>query len=376
MRAPLFALSLLGCVSPGPTSSTTDRPDQWMPTTPTDRAPTPTATSADTGSTKTDTKTKTGIPGTPGLLVPDTQGIRVLDLDGTQRRSFTWPELTEGPCPCTAEGGSADRDGLLLSFVTDPGGIGAGDIIRVGADGTLDFRVASFDFPHDAIRDPADDSIMVVETFGSQVRWIAGDGASNKAIRTLGSGTADFVPGPNGAERFDHEGRSYLLLSHLGDLGQGAKTGGGRITLWDITTAGSPTHVWSFPDASSLDWPHAPILREADGSWWLLWAHTLGGANQEGTVGVAQTSSPLIQPTYLADLVPTEGPLQFMRGVELHEGTLYVTDTPSGQIFTADWVAPPTPSTEPAYVDLVNQQLLVSELERPFEAWLWLDPLK
>lgn len=368
MRSLLCACLTLGC-----TASSTSTTDAG----PTDQVdtftfPTPTGTATPTADSGT---TMPPRPGTAGLLIPDATGIRILELDGSERRAATWSELTNSDCMCGGEGGSADDDGLLLSFVTDPSGIGQGDIIRVSADGTLDFRVADFAFPHDVMRDPADGSLMVVETFAGQVRWIAGDGSSNKPIRTLDVSNPNFLNGPNGADRFDFEGRSYLLLSHLGDFGGGLGDGGGRITLWDITTAGAPTHVWSFPDSNALGAPHSPILRQADGTWWLIWAHTAGGPNNQGTVGIAQTPSPLTAPTYYADLLSTEGPLQFLRGVELFEDTLYVTDSATGQVFTADWVPPTVPKSEPPLIDLTNQTVFASGLAFPYEGWMWSDPL-
>ena len=115
-------------------------------------------------------------------------------------------------------------------------------------------------FPHDAIRDPADGTIMVTETANNQIRWIDGTGASATTLRALGTRDPRFGAQPNGADRFDHEDSSYLLLSHR-RTGSDQLSTGGMLTLWDITTAGNPRFVWRFPEDGVLDTPHAPIFR-------------------------------------------------------------------------------------------------------------------
>ncbi|MEM6930599.1 MAG: hypothetical protein AAF602_26920, partial [Myxococcota bacterium] len=92
------------------------------------------------------------------LVVPQQLGVTFLDLDGEVLSSPVWPQLV-GPCPtCAGEGASPDGDGLLLSFLTAGRNQGRpGAIARVRGNGTLDWRLDGFAFPHDVIRDPADD---------------------------------------------------------------------------------------------------------------------------------------------------------------------------------------------------------------------------
>lgn len=366
-------LLLGGCPSAGP--EPTDR--QSTDGGPTDVVDAPTGSTGDSGSS-------TPKPAFPALLVPDANGVVVLELDGSVRRSWTWPELAPPSCdPCGGEGASADGDGLLLSFTTVEGGVGEGSIARVGADGSADFRVDGFAFPHDVMRDPADETLIVVETFGDRVVWIPGDGSSATPVRQLGARVPGFPGAPNGAERFDDAGRSYLLLSHLGGggIGGGLPGRGGQITLWDITTPTAEL-VWGYPEAADLRTPHGPILRREGGRWWLIWAHTLGGGPTRGSIGVAVTDSLRSLPTYVADLVPPEGEYGFLRGVELHEGRLTITDSVPGQITTADWPALKVPEGgetgargDQVFVQMTHVSELASGFDNPFEGWLWQDPV-
>ncbi|MEN0061407.1 MAG: hypothetical protein AAGA48_04605 [Myxococcota bacterium] len=314
------------------------------------------------------------------LVVPHANGVTFLGLDGATVASHTWTELVGNCASCGAEGSSPDGNGLLLSFTTGggggPGGR-SGGIARVDLDGNLDFRLDGFAFPHDVIRDPADNSVFVVETLAHQLTWIAGDGGSDAPLRTLGSDNAEFIDNPNGAERLDYNGRTYVVVSH--------RPASGRITMWDITTPDDPTFVWRFPATGSVGVPHCPILREVDGQWWLLWAHTEGIATNQGSVGLAVTSDPTMAPTYVADLAPGDdvGPFTFLRGVELTaDGRLFVTDSgggggATGRVIEAGWpdLAPPTTGETGELGNQVFEDLgsttVHLQVSSPFEAWLW-----
>ena len=307
------------------------------------------------------------------LVVPTSRGVGLRDLDGTVAYFRTWPDLVGG-CPvCGGEGASLDDDGgLLLSFTTDDDD-DDGAIARLRRDGSFDFRVDGLEFPHGVIRDPADDTLIVVETFENRLNWIAGNGDSPAPLRTLGMEHPQFDAKPNGAERIDLDGRVYLVVSHLSPSARG-----GTLTLWDISEAGQPQHVWTFPPSGQLGRPHSPRLRRVDGDWWLLWAHTDGRDLFDGTVGLAHIGPVLTEaPAYVADLQPSDR-FEFLRGVELDpNGTLYLTDSgqpPPGRITTAPW-----PSLEPEgqsgtvgsrrFVEL-GETTLVDGLSFPFEAWL------
>jgi len=330
------------------------------------------------------TSTTTSTLSQETLVVPHSGGLQLLALDGSVSASWTWTDLAGSCARCGGEGASPDGDGLLLSFTTgEGGGARTGAIARVDANGDLDFRVDGFGFPHDVIRDPLDDTLIVVETGADALRWIPGDGSAESAVRSLTTSDAQFPGNPNGAERVDVGGRSYLLVSHR-------PNGDGRITMWDITD-GAPTFVWRFPASGHVATPHGPILRPVGSDWWLLWAHTDGQGRNNGTVSLAVTSDPTVAPTYVADLVPGDdvGPFSFFRGVELlTDGRMFLTDSgggggpggggASGRVIEATFpdLEPPATGESGAYGDQVFVPLgdateIASGLGMPFEAWYW-----
>jgi hypothetical protein len=320
------------------------------------------------------------------LVIPDHEGLHFMASDGSLTRSSSWTQLLGSCDRCGGEGSSADGDGLLVAFTTN--GF-SGGIARIDLDGTLDFRLDGFSFPHDAIRDPADDTIIVPETFRSQITWVAGDGSSGDSLRSIGLGapTWQFDDDPNGLERIDAEdGRTYLVESVRG--GNQDPTDG-KIRLWDITDPASLSFVWEFPAEGSLYAPHCPILREHEGQWWLIYAHS-NGVSDGGSVGLAVTDDVATLPAYVADLVPAGAlaPFDFLRGVELTaDGWLYLTDSgpgqglslvPEGRVMKAPMPSAlaPTGASGGAVegqvlVDLEGMELLLDGLTNPFEGWLW-----
>jgi hypothetical protein len=318
------------------------------------------------------------------LVVPTRTGVTFLASDGSVAWERDWSDLVGACGDCGGEGSSADGDGLLLSFTTE-GPTSGGAVARIDATGALEFRVDGFGFPHDAIRDPFDDSILIPEVTGSKITWIPGDGSSSNALRVLDSAEPDWIGAlPNGAERFDFDGRSFLMLSHRGL--PSALGGAGKISLWDISTA-TPSLVWLYPSSGSLDTPHGALYRYYLGQWWMFYAHT-EGSNGRGTVGLAVTDDPTVLPSYVADLVPEgpEAPFEFFRGVEFAaDGTLYLTDSRggsggSGRVLTTPFgtlvpTLAPTGATGAVNVDQVNVQFtplpFADGVDNAFEAWLW-----
>lgn len=328
-----------------------------------------TAETADTGPI-------TPVGGDPVLVVPHGGGVTFVDLDGAVQSFTAWSDLV-GPCSgCGAEGSSPDGNGLLLSFTTGGGGGNRpGAVARVSLDGTLDFRLDGFSFPHDVIRDPIDDTLIVAETSANQLTWIAADGSSSAEVRALDASNTDFVNTPNGAERLDHEGRTYVVVSH--------RPNNGRITMWDITDD-TPAFVWRFPATGVVDTPHCPILRQVDGTWWLLWAHTESQGRNDGTVGVARLDDPTSAPVYVADLAPnaTTETFTFLRGVELtSDGRLFATDSGAGSRGQGRVLEAPWPSLSPTgasgdagdrvFVELGDTTTVLDGIRSPFEAWEW-----
>lgn len=315
------------------------------------------------------------------LVMPDGEGLKLVANDGSVT-SATWLELI-GCTSCGGEGATADDDGGLILSFTLGGGPGTGGIAHLyGGTGALDFRRDGFGFPHGACRDPSDQTIIVQETSGNKLTWIAGDGSSAAPLRTLTNANGDW-PGntPNGLYRFGYGGKTYLLSTHRGGFG-----GAGEITMWDIS-ATPPSFVWRFPeDGAGLDTPHGPRMRWYDGQWWLLWAHT-EGAQGGGSIGIASAADPLQRPTYVADLlVPSAlAPLDFVRGVELTtDGTLIVTDSGGlggGQIGRLivgpipEGLAPTGASgdvgVDQQFVELAEATVWLDGLDNPFEGWLW-----
>ena len=323
----------------------------------------------------------------PVLVVPDLEGLHLLGVDdGLTRWSRTWEQLV-GPCDrCGGEGASVDGDHLLVSFVNGEvggdSGLPQGSIARVGADGTVDLQLDGFAFPHDVVRDPADGSLIVANTSSHRLTWVAGDGSSGEPLREIGRSTGGFADLPNGMDRFDHEGRSLLLVSH--------RSQEGRITLWDITTPGEVELQWVFPPEGRLSLPHGPVFRRVAGQWWLLYAHTAGGP-AGGSVGLAVTDDPLQRPRYVADLFPDPevDRYMFLRGVELTwDRRLILTDSgfiggaSQGRVLVAEWptLQPADPTNPEApngargsqrFVGIGATELLRDGFSAPFEGWVW-----
>jgi hypothetical protein len=318
------------------------------------------------------------------LVIPDGEGLQLMGNDGTLVWSRAWGDLV-GPCPlCGGEGAEPDGDGLLLAF-TLTGPLGAGGIARIDATGALDFRLDGFGFPHDALRDRTDGTILISETQYNRLIWVDSEGSSLAPVHLLDEDDPTW-PGltPNGNFLFDHEGRHYVLVSHRG---AGTNEPAGAITMWDISDPDLPELRWRFPAVGALKVPHSPIFREWQGQWWMLWAHT-EGSETTGTVGLAVGASPLDLPQYVADLVPKEplGPFAFLRGVELtDDGWLYLTDTgPFGVpgIKAGRVLQTPLPALVPdgvstgaignqVFVEIVTGAVVLDGLDQPFEGWLW-----
>ncbi|MEQ1508504.1 MAG: hypothetical protein ABMB14_40105, partial [Myxococcota bacterium] len=143
------------------------------------------------------------------LVIPTADGLTLLASDGTAVFDRSWTELVGDCSACGGEGATADADGLLVAFTTGgglPGG-NIGGIARLDAAAALDFRVDGLTFPHDAVRDPADQTLIVSEATGGQLRWIAGDGSSADEIRALDNGDPDWPSDtPNGMELVPYGG--------------------------------------------------------------------------------------------------------------------------------------------------------------------------
>lgn len=379
---------LLACRPPDPTPTEGGSP----PTAATGHTGAPAHSAAPTGETGAPSPRPLRFDEGAALVVPDGDGLTLFDRDGAEVWARTWTEIA-GPCDaCGGEGATADGDGLLLAFTT-LGVTSGGAVARLDGDGALDWRVDGFGFPHDAVRDPADDAVIVVETAGSRLRWIPGDGSTDEALRAL-DGVVPGWPGglPNGAERIDDDGVPYLLLSHrgLGEPRPGTTPANGFLSLWDLSDPTAPALVWRFPAVGGLGSPHGAVVREHDGHRWLVWAHS-DGLWLGGTVGLAWLDDLRAGPVYVADLQPAgaEAPFEFLRGAELtDDGELWLTDSgpgggastqPTGRVLRAELPAGLGPAVESgAWGDqrLVTLEpvRVASGLVNPFEGWIWQAP--
>lgn len=318
------------------------------------------------------------------LVVPDLLGLRLVHADGAETLLVEWEALLDTCEDCAGEGASQDGDGLLVSFAR---GFGAGGVARIGPAGEVDWVVDGLSFPHDAARDPADGTVVVPEASLDRLTWIPGEGASADAVRVVDLATPGWAEEvPNGVDRFDHGGRSWLLSSNRGTV-----TADGRVVLWDVTDPAAPRLQWKFPADGRLDVPHAPVFRQWEGRWWLLWAHSRGAPDGTSTVGLAVTDDPGEPPRYVADLVPSGpgAPYVFLRGVELtDDGVLLLTDTgtlagpllvsSTGRLLRTAMPTglAPTGATgavgvDQVLVDLEAGLVLREGLGSPFEGWLW-----
>lgn len=313
------------------------------------------------------------------LVVPDAEGVRFLDREARDVGLVRWDDLTGGACDeCTGEGASPDGDGLLVSWAL---GFAGGGVGRIGGDGQPDWAVPDLAFPHDAVRDPADGTVLVPEAASNRFLWIAGDGSSSAPVRVLDETHLDWDEKvPNGIDRIDLDGRTYVVSSN-----RGAPAEPGRITLWDLTEPGAPHLVWRFPEEPGLDVPHAPIFRRWEDRWWLLWAHSEGSVSG-ATVGLAVTDDILQRPQYVADLEADGEPFEFLRGVELtDDGELWLVDTgiaifqgnSSGRLWLGHMPTglQPTGATGAVGPDQVfvpiAAEVVRDQLMTPFEGWLW-----
>jgi hypothetical protein len=322
------------------------------------------------------------------LVVPGGSSLQLVDGDGATVWSTTL-DGTLGSCAeCDAEGASIDGDGLLLAFTTSHGAPFPGGIARLDVDLTLDLRLDGFDFPHDVVRDPADGTLIVAETTADALTWVPGDGSSSAALRSLDAGDG-LTPLPNGLERLDFEGRTFLVVTHRGNVtppGAGAPLG--SITLWEVSDPLAPALVWRFPAAGALETPHGAAIRYDGAQWWLLYAHTGGAVDSTGTVGIASMAVPTDPPSYVADLtVPAAlAPLVFLRGVERDAGgPLILVDSGlddqfAGRLIRADFpdLAPSGASggagVDQVFVELTGAAELQGGMDSPFEAFWWTPP--
>lgn len=319
------------------------------------------------------------------LVVPQATGLELIASDGSTALSRGWSDLVGDCDACGGEGASADGDGLLVSFTTARGQGMPGAFARLDANAQLDLRVDGLGFPHDVVRDPADGSLLVLETTLGAITWFSGDGSSDEPLRQLDADHPDWIgAAPNGAEHLVWQDRSLLLVSHRG-IAAGDDPISGAITLWDLTTPDAPQRLWRFPEDGALGVPHGPVIRTLDDRLWLLWAHT-EGTPEGGSVGVAVLDDPTQPPTYVADLLPptTVAPLEFLRGIELTaQGWLLLTDSgdpqaPTGRLIRSRFPGDLAPTgaggaagSDQVLIELQDAEIVRGGLAYPFEGWLW-----
>jgi hypothetical protein len=260
------------------------------------------------------------------LAVTEDQQVQLLYADGSAR-TFFHTEQIEVPYPVYAAGAAhPDGDGLLMPFVY---GTHSG-IARVGAEGQLDGWVGGSFGAIDAVRDPADDTLIVASLPpdpGQEVHpllWLPGDGSSSEPVRALDAQDEGWdAAWIQAIERVEGDGRTWLLVSAVGP----EQAEGCHLELWDITDPEALWQVWRYPAEGGLGVVDSPILRRYEGQWWLAYAHR--------RVGLAVTDSLRVPPAYVADLAPAggSGAFEFLTGVELtSDGVLYLSERISGRV--------------------------------------------
>jgi hypothetical protein len=319
------------------------------------------------------------------LVVPDGEGLGFLANDGTWVHRIALADIT-GPCPaCTGEGVAPDGDGLLFCWAA---GFFTGGVARLDGTGALEWSIDGLAFPHGAVRDPFDDTVIVPEAGSNSVRWYPGDGASDEAVRVLDDGVVGWSQDlPNGIDKIEHEGRTFIVVSNRG----GGMIGfvPGKVSLWEVTDPDEPALLWKFPATGDLDTPHGAIMRFYEGRWWLLYAHSYGAPSGGGSIGLAVADAIDDAPQYVADLVPPApaGPFDFVRGVEItDDGWLWMADSGPNEGLLGDngriLKAPMPPDLEPTgasgaegedqlILPLADTEVTTEGVANPFHLWLW-----
>lgn len=389
----LFACGAVSGDDSGPTTTSTGGTTTTVTTTTTGTGTTTTGT----GTTTTTGGTGRVLAGDSVLLVPNSGQIELLDAAGSVVKTWEFADLVpDGGCStmCESEGAHPDGDGLLFAWARHEGREYPGGVVRLkksGDDLVTDWGIEGFDFPHDAVRDPNGNGIIVEETLASRLMWVAdgGLGSVEEPLFVLDALHPDWAGYmlPNGMDLMHHDGRDLLVVTTRGRDGADDT---GNVTAWDITDLGDVQRLWQFPaGGATLGTPHGAAVRRVGDAWYLVYAHSTG-LNNRGSVGVASLADPLSEPVYLADLKPpsTTPELGFPRGVELTEdGWLYVTDNGVGDTSSVGWVlkaALPALSPtgagggyEPGLVDQEIVTLPAGEvfrdvgLSQPFEGWVW-----
>lgn len=400
LAALLPLLTVLACGGSGSVvldSGLTTHTGTGTPTTTGTTSTSTTGTGTGTTSTSSTTGTTTRTFGEGQVLVvPNWGEVALFDAAGAEQGRWRFNDLTgTSDCSnqCDAEGGSADGDGLLLTWAesTPQRDGGVLRLMPQGGELVADWWFAGLRFPHDAARDPNGKGIVVVETFEDRVAWYEQDGS--RVLHELDRSHPDWndYAAPNGMQILAHEGRDYLVLTNRG----GGRDANGRVSLWDITDVEDMKRVWEFPTAGALADSHGGELRRQGEQWVLVYAHSSGLGNAS-SVGFATTDDLLTVPTYLVDLVPPASApaLEWAKFAELTDaGTLFITDAGANEGAVAGTIYQSTlPSGlapagksgaftegggEQELMELTVWKTFVDEgVTHPFEAWVWDDPFQ
>ena len=248
---------------------------------------------------------------------------------------------------CRVEGVTPDGDGLLVNWALQNGVQSEGGVVRMDlADGILapTWEMTGWGYPHEALRDPTGPYFVIADATLDAIHWVSDDGTGNPDAPV--ASIDDTTPGvgsahtPNGLWIYRDGAEVFLLVSYRGNDAGAPGSEVGRLLCFDVTDRGAPSLLWAFPEEGNLRAPHNPSFHWRDDRWILLFAHSHGVRSESGSIGVAQTVDLRQVPTYIADLVPTNGAWGYPRGAELTgDDTLIITDTGTGGVFGAVYVA-------------------------------------
>jgi hypothetical protein len=239
---------------------------------------------------------------------------------------------------------------------------------------------------HVSATTPQGDLLVVADTRSARILFGSPDYARGElAVRAIldSSHVAwEHMTWVNHIDLFEEEGRLYMLNSFKGG-GPVVETqrNAGKIVLWDISDLNAIEQVWAYPEEGRVAAPHKATRIQVAGEDLLLYAHSLGAANnldgpQNGSLGLARFSIEQT-PTYLGDWVlPVEdGHMGFLRDAELLSDGVTLLFTDSGceslnsdcmepdKIFTARFPALPEPSGLMGNFSSSHEQQVFYELE-------------
>lgn len=355
----------------------------------------PTSTSTSTTPTPTDPYADPVWDDEHVLITSSMNRVDALAQDGSLVASWLLDELVDDSVceeeECRAEGVTADGTGLIINYARQDRQT-AGGLLRLdpgGADLVPSWEAQGWAYPHEVARQG--EELVVVDAFLDAVLWVPDDAGAlpDAAGATLDAEAFKAFNGhlPNGMSILEEEGTTWLMVSFRGAPDGRDQDEAGRIAMWDITDPADPELAWFYPEEGSLRGPHDPTFHRRDDRWLLVYAHSGGGPDDTGTIGIAEFTDLRTVPTYVADLQAPDEELGYPRGAVLTgDDSLIITDTPSlsggeGAVFLASWPTDLVASgkggvwseegDDQEFVPLEDLTELVGGFEQTYRSFLW-----